>query len=283
MFCSGIEHLEQRRGRIAAEVGAELVDLVEDEHRIARLGAAQALDDLPGQRADVGAAVAADLGLVAHAAERHAHELAAERLGDRARQRGLADAGRADEAQDRALHRRVQLAHGEVFEDALLGAVEAGVLGVEDAARLRQVDDLVGPLGPRQRDHPVEVGARHGVFGGGRRHLRQPIELAQRLLLHGLGQARGFDLLAQLLDFLRLVVAFAELALNRLELLAQEVVALVLADLRLHLRLDLRAELEHLELLDEQAVQVVEPRAHVERLEHFLLGRRSTSSRGSRR
>ena len=75
-----IEHLEQRRRRIAAEVGAELVDLVEDEDRVLRLGAAQPLDDLAGQRADVGAAVAADLGLVAHAAERHADELAAERL-----------------------------------------------------------------------------------------------------------------------------------------------------------------------------------------------------------
>ena len=41
-----IEHLEQRRRRIAAEVGAELVDLVEDEHRVLRLGAAQPLDDL---------------------------------------------------------------------------------------------------------------------------------------------------------------------------------------------------------------------------------------------
>ena len=35
------------------------------------------LDDPAGQRADVGAPVAADLGLVAHAAERDAHELAA--------------------------------------------------------------------------------------------------------------------------------------------------------------------------------------------------------------
>jgi hypothetical protein len=33
------------------------------------LGTAQPLDDLPGQGADVGAAVPANLGLVAHAAE----------------------------------------------------------------------------------------------------------------------------------------------------------------------------------------------------------------------
>ena len=268
-----IEDLEQRRGRVAAEVRAELVDLVEDEHRVAGFGAPQALDDLAGQGADVGAAVTADLGLVAHAAERHPDELAAQRLGDRAGQRRLADPGRADEAEDRPLHAGVQLAHRQVFEDALLGPVEPGVLGVEDAARLGQVDDLVGPLGPRQRDDPVEIGARHRVLGGGGRHLRQPVELAQRFLLHRLGQPGGIDLLAQLLDVLGLVVAFAELPLNRLQLLAQEVVALVLADLRLHLRLDLRAELEHLELLDQEPVEVVEAGADVERLEHFLLGR----------
>ena len=128
---------------------------------------------------------------------------------------------------------------------------------------------------PRQRDEPVEIGARHGVFGGRHRHLRQAIELAQRFLLHRLGHAGRFDLLGELLDLLGLIVAFAELLLNRLHLLAQEVLALVLADLGLHLRLDLRAELEHLELLDEDPVQVVHPRADVERLEHFLLDGRA--------
>ena len=104
---------------------------------------------------------------------------------------------------------------------------------------------------PRQRHQPVEIGARHGVFGGGDRHLRQTIELAQRFLLDRLGHAGGVDLLFELLDLLGLVVALAELLLDRLELLAQEVLALVLADFRLHLRLNLRAELEDLELLDQ--------------------------------
>src|SRR5204863_2219081 len=105
---------------IAAEVGAELVDLVEDEHGVLRLRAAEALDDLAGQRADVGPAVTADFGFVAHAAERHADELAAERLRNRARQRRLADARRADEAEDRPLHVGVQLPDGEVLENAVL-------------------------------------------------------------------------------------------------------------------------------------------------------------------
>ena len=64
------------------------------------------LDDVARQRADVGAPVAADLGLVVHAAEADARELAAGRARDALAERGLADAGRADEAQDRALARR---------------------------------------------------------------------------------------------------------------------------------------------------------------------------------
>ena len=46
--------------------------------------------------------MAADLGLVADAAEGDADELAAERARDRLAERGLADAGRADQREHRA-------------------------------------------------------------------------------------------------------------------------------------------------------------------------------------
>ena len=65
-----VEHLEHRRRRVALDAPAELVDLVEHHHAVARAGLADALDDVAGQRADIGAPVAADLGLVMHAAER---------------------------------------------------------------------------------------------------------------------------------------------------------------------------------------------------------------------
>ena len=96
------------------------------------------------------------------------------------------------------------------------------------------------------------------------------------------GIPRRFDLLAELLDLLLLVVAFAQLLLDRLHLLAQEVVALVLADLRLHLGLDLRPELEDLELLDQDPVQAVHPGADVERVEHLLLDRRADGAQARR-
>src|SRR5207237_2712708 len=114
----GVEHFEQRRRRIAPEVHPELVDLVEHEDRVLRPRASQPLDDLARQRADVGAPVATDLRLVADAAERDPVELPAERPRDRAAERRLADAGSADEAQDRVLARGPQLPDGEVLEDA---------------------------------------------------------------------------------------------------------------------------------------------------------------------
>ena len=61
---------------------AELVDLVEHHHRVPCPGAADALDDVAGQRADIGAAVTADLGLVMDAAERDADELPSHGAGD---------------------------------------------------------------------------------------------------------------------------------------------------------------------------------------------------------
>src|SRR5690606_19461313 len=97
-----VEDLEQRRGRVALERAAELVDLVEQEHGVLRARLPDALDDAPWHRADVGAPVAPDVRLVARPAEADAHVLAAEGLGDRLRDAGLADAGRADEEQDRA-------------------------------------------------------------------------------------------------------------------------------------------------------------------------------------
>jgi hypothetical protein len=78
-----VEHLEQGGRRVAAPVGADLVDLVEEDHRVHRPGIPQGTDQPARQGADVRAPVAADLGLVAHAAQRHADELPAEGTCDR--------------------------------------------------------------------------------------------------------------------------------------------------------------------------------------------------------
>ena len=120
-----VEHLEQRRRRIAAEVFPDLVDLVDHDQRVVHADLDVAGDELPGHRADVGLAMAADLRLVGHAADGHAHELASERVGDRRAEGGLADAGRSGEAEDRSLEIALELEHGQELEHALLHLLQA--------------------------------------------------------------------------------------------------------------------------------------------------------------
>jgi hypothetical protein len=85
-----------------------------------------------------------------------------------------------------------------------------------------------------------------------------------------LGHPGGLDLLAKLGELLTALVAFAELLLDRLELLAQVVLPLGLGHLALDLRVDLRPELENLHFLRERFHQRLEPRLDVGRLEKRL-------------
>ena len=100
-----------------------------------------------GQRADVGAPVAADLRLVADAAEGDPDELPAHGAGHGLAERGLADPGRPRQRQDGAATAPADdaeplvgaaLAHGQVLDDAVLDVVEAGVVGVEHRPRARR-------------------------------------------------------------------------------------------------------------------------------------------------
>ena len=109
--------------------------------------------------------MAADLGLVVHAAHGDARELAAERARDGAAQRRLADAGRPDEAQDGAFQHRPQLQHGQVVKYPLLHFFQVVVIFVQDGSGVFHIDVRAGGDGPRQAGHPFQPGTGHAVFG----------------------------------------------------------------------------------------------------------------------
>ena len=192
----------------------------------------------------------------------------------RAAQRGLAHARRSDEAQDRPLHVRLQPAHAQVVQDAVLHLLQVVVVLVQDLLRLRDVHFAARALGPRQHRQPLDVVAGQRVVGRHRRHAREPVQLLGRLFLHVLRHAGGFDLLAQLLDILLALVHFAEFLLDRLHLLAQVVVALRLLHLVLHLGLDLVAQLLDLKLLRQVLVDPLHAGDDVRGLQQLLLLRR---------
>ena len=160
--------------------------------------------------------------------------------------------GGPDEAQDRAAALRVELAHREVLEDALLDLLEAVVVGVEDAARALDVDRLRVELRPRQRDQPVEVGARHRVLAARLGHALEALQLLARVLLDLRRHAGLGDRLGQLRRIFALAV-LAELLLDLLHLLAQHELALAVVDRLLGLLLDLARQLQHLDAVREVA------------------------------
>ena len=100
--------------RVAADVvSTHFVDLVEDEHGVARLHFTEVLDDTAWHGADIGLSMASEFRLVADATERHPNVFAVEGASDRLAQGGLANAGRTNQAEDGSLHVVLQLQDGQ--------------------------------------------------------------------------------------------------------------------------------------------------------------------------
>ncbi len=114
----GVEHFQQRRGGVAAEILADFIHFVHHKDRVFLPRAFHAVHDASGQRADIGTPVAANLPLVAHAAQRDAHELASHRPRNRAPDGGFPHPRRSHEAEDGAFHLRIELTYGQILEDA---------------------------------------------------------------------------------------------------------------------------------------------------------------------
>ena len=106
--------------------------------------------------------------------------------------------------------------------------------------------------------------------GRGRRDPAHPVDLLDRPGLDLLRHAGRFDLLAQLVDLGLLRVVLTQLALDGLELLAQDVLALGLVHLRLDLGLDAALQLEDLDLVREEVRDELQALDDVDRLEQLL-------------
>ena len=104
----------------------------------------------------------------------------------------------------------LQLAHGQVLEDAVLHVAQPVVVLVEDARRLGHVEPVLGLLAPGQLEHGVQPGPDPPVLGVLLAHPLQLVDLAVDRLAHGLGQVPLLDLAPVVVG--RVLVARAELA-----------------------------------------------------------------------
>ena len=145
---------------------------------------------------------------------------------------------------------------------------------VEDPLGLGQVEVLLAPVVPGQLRDVLEERADDLGLHGLAADAGQPAELPVHFLARLGRQLERGELLLQLLQVVPLVV-LAQLALDGLELLAQEHLPLPLAQLLLDLGLDVLLGVEHADLALDVHQHPAEPLLDAERLEQHLPLRRA--------
>ena len=132
-----------------------------------------------------------------------------------------------------------------------------------------RIEPLLRADAPRHGEQPVEVRPDHRRLAGGVAHPLEPAELALRLLADVVGHVGRRDLLPVLLDHRALVLA--ELLADRVQLLAEEVVALLLLRAGLDVLADALADLELGEPLTLEAQGELQPLDDVDGLQKLHL------------
>ena len=145
--------------------------------------------------------MAADLSLIPHAAEAQADILAVQALGDGAGDAGLADARRADEADDLAFDVRGQLTDSQHLEDAVLDLLQTVVVTIQHPLGLGDIQIILREGVPWQVEAGIQIGADDRPLLIAALHLGEAVHLFEEFLLPFLVQMESGDLPAVLLGF----------------------------------------------------------------------------------
>src|SRR2546430_12156852 len=141
------------------------------------------------------------------------------------------------------------------------------MVAIEDLARVYGVESLRRALPPRHCEQPVQVRADHRGLSALVAHPLQSAGLALGLLADLVREIRLGDLLAVVLGDRALVLA--ELLANRLQLLAQDVLALLLLGALFDVLADPVADLQLGQALTLKPHSELEPLDDVDRLEQL--------------
>ena len=266
-----VQGFQQCRRRVALEALAHLVDFVEHDHRVHHLDVLERLHQLARLGTDVGAAVALDFGLVAHAADAEAIERSAQGLGDGLADAGLAHARRTDQQHDGTADFTFVGAHGKEFDDARLDVIQTGVVLVEHLACMLEIQLVLAVDTPWQGSGPVQIVACDGVLGRTGFQNRQFLHFLVDALLRRGRQGLVLQALLELLDVgTAIVLGQAQLLLDDLELFLEEELALVLADLLVHLGGDFFLQTRDFDFLAQHRQDFFHASQHRHAVEHAL-------------
>ena len=183
---------------------------------------------------------------VAYAAQAHAHELAAQRARNASAQAGFAHPRGTVETDNGGLQVSAELENGEVFEDAVLHLDKAVMVLVQHSRRALYIQLVLRVLPPGQIENPVHVISRDGIIRCRRVGAGKLFQFVIQRLGGVLRQVLLFGPIAEGFHF-ACTVAFAQLLLNGLQLLAQKKLPLLLIRVALDTGPDLFRYLQYLD------------------------------------
>ena len=164
-----------------------------------------------------------------------------------------------------------QLAHREVLDDPVFHVVETGVVGVEDRARVGDVELVVGARAPRNLERGVDPRPDPPVLRALFAGALEPIDLARDRLTGRVGKLHFLELGPVAVDDIFVVARLPQLLADRRELLAQQEVALGLVHVVADALTDLIRHLELRERVARPTERLLEARFGVERLQQLDL------------
>ena len=164
----------------------------------------------------------------------------------------------------------LQLQHGQVLQDALLHLLQSVVVLVQRLFGVLQVEVVRRIDAPWQAQHRLQVVQLHAVVGRLRVRALQLVHLLQEDGLHLVAPFHRLRLLAHF-GYLLFLRASAQLVLNGLDLLLQEVFALLLVDVLAGPHLDGSLDFGQLHLAVQYLQQVVGAVAHGGQPQQFHL------------
>ena len=215
--------------------------------------------------------MAADLRLIVHAAEGDARKLAVCGARNAHGDAGFARARRADETQHAALCVRGELAHGQRLNDAVFHLFQPEMILIEDLSGLPDVQCFLGADVPRKVQAHIQIVADDRSFRRAERLLFQAVDLLEQPLLGVLRKLQRLDLRPVFVQLLRRIVRLAKLALDDLELLAQQILLLRLIHALLCRLLQTALQVQHLDLTAEHFRELCKPAARPQFLQQLLL------------
>ena len=144
------------------------------------------------------------------------------------------------------------------------------MIGIQDGARLDQIEVVLGRLAPRHAEDPLEVVPDRGGFGGVRMHALELLQLALDLLRGLRGQRQLARLFPAALDLLAELVPFAQLRHDGFHLVAEIDLALGAVHLVFRHRIDLALHRQERHLPLDEIVNALQARHGIEDLQDVL-------------